>query len=146
MYVYQQLNIDPHSKIHMVNDPIGDMIIQLKNAGLSGKLNVEIPYSKIKRSLADILKKERYVSDISKIGKEPRAFLKVTLRYLGKSSAIAGVKRVSKPGARLYVRKEAVPSFIKGTGVAILSTSKGIMTNADAKKNGLGGEILCEVW
>lgn len=131
----------------MVTDPVGDMIIQLKNAGMTGNKIVELPYSRMKHEVALILAKERYVGVVKELpGKRGGKILHIALRYLGNSSAITNVKRISKPGLRLYVKKTEIPSVVGGMGIAVLSTPKGIMSGKDAKKQGIGGEILCEIW
>lgn len=130
----------------MVNDPIGDMLIQIKNAGVAGRKVIEIPYSGMKFSLAAILAKERYIEEVKKVGDNPKYRLHITLRYDNGNSAITDVKRISKPGLRWYVDKEAIPTVVGGMGTAIVSTSKGMMTGREAKRIGIGGELLCEIW
>jgi len=130
----------------MVNDPIGDMIIQLKNAGMAGNTVVELPYSRLKHQIADILQKEGFLKSVESVGNEPKVSLKLTLRYLGDASAITDVKRMSKPGLRMYCKKNDIPSKIQGVGIVILSTPKGVMSGVEARKVGVGGEVLCEVW
>jgi len=130
----------------MVSDPIGDMIIQIKNAGMAGKKTVVLPYSKEKEWIAIILKKEGYISSVEKIGELPKANLKIVLRYVDGVHVIDDVKRKSKPGIRLYVDKDSIPSVMGGIGISIVSTSKGVMTGKQAQKEGVGGELLCEIW
>lgn len=130
----------------MVGDPIGDMIIQIKNAGMAGKHTVVLPYSKEKEWIGTILEKEGYITKIVKVGELPHATLKITLRYVGGVHVIDGVKRMSKPGIRLYVDKDNIPSVMGNVGLAILSTSKGVMSGKSAQKLGIGGELLCEIW
>lgn len=130
----------------MVGDPIGDMIIQIKNAGMAGKQIVVLPYSKEKEQISKIFAQEGYVRSVEKIGEHPKAKLRLTLRYIDGVHVIDGVKRMSKPGIRLYVDKQSIPSVMGDGGMAIVSTSKGIMTGKEAKKLGIGGELLCEVW
>ncbi len=130
----------------MVNDPIGDMLIQIKNAALAGKSSVVIPYSKMKAALATILVDERYIESVKKAGDAPKFTLHITLRYEKGEPTISGVKRISKPGLRWYVDKDSIPKVVGGMGTAIVSTSKGIMTGRKAKNDGIGGELLCEVW
>src|SRR3972149_7137399 len=126
----------------MVNDPIGDMLIQIKNAAMVGKRVVDLPYSRIKYELASILAKEGYVDSVEKMGSEPKLMLRIINRFQGKAPVINGIKRISKPGLRWYVRKTMIPTVVGGVGVAILSTPQGLMTNKDAKKQGTGGEGL----
>jgi len=130
----------------MVSDPIGDMIIQIKNGGLSAKSSVTIPYSKEKVWIAKILEQEGYVTKVEKIGELPHAKLRVVLRYVDGVHVIDGVKRMSKPGIRLYVDARSIPKVMGDIGIAIISTSKGIMTGKEARKRGIGGEFLCEIW
>ena len=130
----------------MVGDPIGDMIIQIKNAGMACKQIVVLPYSKEKEQIGKIFAREGYVRSVEKIGEQPKAKLRLTLRYIDGIHVIDGVKRMSKPGIRLYVDKQSIPSVMGDGGMAIVSTSKGIMTGKEAKKLGIGGELLCEVW
>jgi len=130
----------------MVNDPIGDMLIQIKNAGTAGRKTLEIPYSGMKYALAIILVKERYIEEVKKVGDNPKYRLHITLRYDNGIHAITNVKRISKPGLRWYIDKGAIPIVVGGMGTAIVSTSKGMMTGREAKRTGIGGELLCEIW
>lgn len=130
----------------MVHDPIGDMLIQIKNAFMAGRRSVDLPYSRMKFAVASILKSERYIDDIAKTGEEPKCLLHIQLRYEDGVPAVTGVKRVSKPGLRWYVNRREIPKVVGGMGTAVISTSKGIMTDREARKLGIGGEILCEVW
>lgn len=130
----------------MVNDPIGDMLIQIKNASLAKNSVIELPYSKLKMALGKILFDEGYIASVAKTGSDPKANLRVGIRYVNGTSVITGVKRVSKPGLRWYVNKGTIPQVVGGMGIAILSTPQGIMTGKDAKKKGTGGELLCKIW
>jgi len=130
----------------MVNDPIGDMLIQIKNASAAHNSVIELPYSKLKAALGKILLEEGYVASMAKIGTDPKANLRVGIKYVNEESVITGVKRVSKPGLRWYVNKDTIPQVVGGMGIAILSTPQGIMTGRDAKKKGIGGELLCKIW
>ena len=130
----------------MVNDPIGDMLIQIKNAALAKKGTIELPYSKLKKALGDILVREGYVAEVSKMGEDPKAVLKIKIQYKDGVSAITDVKRVSKPGLRWYVNKSKIPTVVGGMGIAILSTPAGLMTGTEARKKGTGGELLCKIW
>lgn len=130
----------------MVNDPIGDMLIQIKNAASAGKKNVDIPYSNMKAALAEILVAEQYVESVKRTGDAPKYILHITLRFTDGASAISGVKRVSKPGLRWYVDTHSIPRVFSGMGTAVVSTSKGMMTGRAAIKQGIGGELLCEIW
>ncbi len=130
----------------MVNDPIGDMLIQIKNASAAHNSVIELPYSKLKAALGKILLDEGYVASVVKVGTDPKANLRVSIKYVNEESVITGVKRVSKPGLRWYVNKDTIPQVVGGMGIAILSTPQGIMTGRDAKKKGIGGELLCKIW
>jgi small subunit ribosomal protein S8 len=130
----------------MVNDPIGDMIIQIKNAAMAGRQTIELPYSKMKFAVATIIAREGYITAIEKIGVAPKLTLKIALRYKNGKSVITDLKRKSKPGLRVYIGKNEIPYVIGGMGIAILSTSAGIMTGKEAKQKGFGGEFLCEIW
>jgi len=130
----------------MVNDPIGDMLIQIKNASLAKNSVIELPYSKLKAALGKILLDEGYVASVVKVGTDPKAGLRIGIKYVRGESVITGVARVSKPGLRRYVNKHTIPQVVGGMGIAILSTPLGIMTGKDAKKKGIGGELLCKIW
>ena len=136
----------------MIVDPIADMLARIKNAQLARKDEVYIPHSKMKEKIAEILKREGYIEDYvvsekNKKGNQGTLILK--LKYLddrNRKPAIMGLRRVSKPGRRIYVGVDEIPYVRKGLGVAILSTNKGILTDAEARKNRVGGEVLCYVW
>ncbi len=130
----------------MVNDQIGDMLIQIKNATLAKKDSLELPYSKLKKALGDILAREGYVAAVEKVGDDPKALLKIRIKYRDGIAAITDVKRVSKPGLRWYVNKSNIPTVVGGMGIAILSTPAGLMTGKEARKAGTGGELLCKIW
>lgn len=130
----------------MVNDPVGDLLAQIKNASMAGLQSIELPYSRMKMEVAKILSQEGYVGAIEKTGTDPKSRLKIAIKYVGKTPVITGVKRISKPGLRLYVNKQTIPTVVGGMGIAIVSTPQGIMTGRDAKKKGIGGEILCTTW
>lgn len=130
----------------MVNDPIGDMLIQIKNATLAKKGVIELPYSKLKKALGDVLVREGYVGSVEKVGTDPKANLKITILYRDGVPALTDVKRVSKPGLRWYVNKSKIPTVVGGMGIAILSTPAGLMTGKEARAKGTGGELLCKIW
>ena len=130
----------------MVNDPIGDMLIQIKNAAAAGRKSLDLPYSNMKAALGEILVAEKYIESMKKTGIEPKFILHIALREVDGVPAISGVKRISKPGLRWYIDKNEIPRVFSGMGTAILSTSQGMMTGRAAKKLGIGGELLCEVW
>jgi small subunit ribosomal protein S8 len=128
-----------------MNDPISDMLTRIRNANLALLPGVDMPHSKIKESIAGILKREGYINDFAVEGKLPRT-IKLTLKYQGKKSVIEGMRRVSTPGLRRYVRSTDIPRVRGGLGVAVLSTSEGLMTGNQARKKNIGGELLCYVW
>jgi small subunit ribosomal protein S8 len=130
----------------MVNDPIADMLIQIKNATRAGKRVVELSYSNMRLALAKTLVDEGYIDTVEKIGEAPKFQLRIGIKYQDNAPAISDVKRVSKPGLRVYVDRHSIPTVVGGMGIALISTSQGIMTGSQAKKRGLGGEFLCEVW
>jgi small subunit ribosomal protein S8 len=131
----------------MVNDPIGDMIIQLKNAGMVGKREVSLPYSKLKHAIAEKLAHAGYVEKVEKHGKKVKKTLDVTLKYNGRGThEIHGVKRVSKPGRRLYIGVGEIFPVKFGKGKRILSTPAGILTGEEAKEKNVGGEELFIIW
>ncbi len=131
----------------MVGDPIGDMLAQIKNASLVGRTSVELPFSKLKMAVAGILAKEGYLTTVEKNeGDGVHTTLKLGLRYHGKHSAITDVKRVSKPGLRVYKDSKHIPTVVGGLGIAVLSTSQGMMSGKDAKMKKLGGEVVCIIW
>lgn len=130
----------------MVNDPIGDMLAQIKNAALIGKRKIVLPYSRVKQEVAQILVKEGYLASWEKDGEAPKFGLKLELKYEHKRSVITDIKRISKPGLRWYVNKQMIPKVLGGMGIAVLSTSSGIMTGREAHKKSIGGELLFEMW
>ena len=129
----------------VVNDPIGDMLIRIKNGYLARKDVVEVSYSKMKEEIAKLLVKEGYLKKF-KIENLKFKILKLELKYEGKKPVIEGVKRISKPGVRIYAKAGEIPKVKYGFGITIVSTSKGIMTGREAKKKNLGGEVICQVW
>ncbi len=131
----------------MMTDPIADMLTRIRNSALARHDRVEMPHSSLKEHLGVVLKSEGFVDDVRvSEGEGPRT-LTIVLRYgRDKSSAIDGVRRVSTPGRRVYVRHDRIPRVRSGLGVSILSTSRGVMTDKEARKQRVGGELLCEVW
>ena len=128
-----------------MNDPISDMLARIRNANRALLPNVEMPHSRIKESIAGILKREGYIADFAIEGKLPRT-IKLKLKYQGKKSIIEGLRRVSSPGLRRYVGATEIPRVRGGLGVAVLSTSEGLLTDIQARKKKLGGELICYVW
>ena len=130
-----------------VTDPIADMLTRIRNALMVRHDNVIVPSSKMKLAVARILKEEGFIKDYEVVRGRPHREIKVHLRYLeGNQPAISGLKRISKPGLRVYVQKKEIPRVYGGLGIAILSTSKGLRTGQQAWRQGSGGELLCYVW
>ena len=129
-----------------MTDPIADMLTRIRNAVTAKHTRVLIPASKMKLSIARVLKEEGYVKDIEILRDNPQGTLRLTLRYVDKKPVLTQLKRVSKPGLRVYTKKLAIPRVRGGLGIAILSTPKGLMTGSNAYKQGLGGEVICYVW
>jgi len=130
-----------------MTDPIAHMLTKIRNAGTAKKPTVEIPSSQVKRWIAEILKEEGYIQDYEAIPDTKQGILKLSLKYDDhEQSVIANLQRVSKPSRRVYVTKDEVPSVLSGMGIAILSTSKGVMTDRAARQAGVGGEVICYVW
>jgi small subunit ribosomal protein S8 len=130
-----------------ITDPIADMLTRIRNANAAGHDQVSIPASKMKVEIARILKREGFIQDYRLVEDDPRGFLRVTLRYgPRKERVLLGIRRVSRPGLRIYTRRREVPRVRGGLGLAILSTSRGIMTDREARQAGVGGEVLCYVW
>ena len=130
-----------------VSDPIGDMLTRIRNANAAGLKTVEMPHSNLKNEIARILKREGFVADYTTEGLDRKKNLRVYLKGgAGRSAVIRGLRRISKPGLRRYVAADAVPRVFGGMGMAILSTSGGIVTDREARKAKVGGEVLCYVW
>jgi small subunit ribosomal protein S8 len=130
-----------------INDPIADMLTRIRNALLARHDSVLVPASRTKMSIARILKAEGFISDYEVVKSKPERAIKVHLKYYDDSqSAISGLKRVSKPGLRVYVQKGEIPRVYSGLGIAVVSTSRGIKTGKEAWREGIGGELLCYVW
>ncbi len=128
-----------------MTDPISDMLARIRNANRALLPSVEIPHSRIKENIAGILKREGYIQDFSVEGKVPKN-MKLRLKYQGKKSVIEGLRRISTPGLRRYVGSTDIPRVRGGMGVAVLSTSEGVMTGTQARKKNIGGELVCYVW
>src|SRR5262245_60861487 len=129
-----------------MTDPISDMLTRIRNASSALLPDVEIPYSKMKESIAQILKRDGYISDWSVEGAKVTRKLKMKLKYQGRQGVISGLRRVSTPGLRRYVGAREIPRVLGGMGVAIISTPKGVMTGYEAEKQNLGGALVCFVW
>ena len=127
-------------------DAIADMLTRIRNAGNAGHATVEIPASNLKKAIAQILLDEGYIAGYDVKEDSKQGTITVTLKYAGKKHAISGIKRISKPGLRTYADKENLPYVLGGMGIAIISTSKGVVTDKAARKMGVGGEVLAYVW
>lgn len=129
-----------------MTDTIADLLTRIRNAHSALLQELDLPHSKMKQSIAEILKKEGYISDFGVEGKAAIKRLKIKLKYDGRQSVITGLRRVSSPGLRCYVGATEIPRVRGGLGTAIVSTSQGVMSGAEARKKNLGGELLCFVW
>ncbi len=130
-----------------MTDPIADMLARIKNAITARKAKVQIPASKVKLKIAEVLQEEGFVNAVSREDDERQGTITIELRYDSNNrNAIEGIRRRSRPGQRRYVRNDAMPKVRSGLGIAILTTSKGVMTDRQARKAKLGGELICEVW
>ena len=127
-------------------DPISDMLTSISNALAVKHHRVDIPFSNLKYEIAKILEREGFVEKVEKKGKRQKRFIDITLKYIDNQPAISGLKRISKPGQRIYSNWKKIKRVKGGYGIAIISTSKGLMTDKEARKQKLGGEIICEVW
>ncbi len=130
-----------------MTDPIADMLTRIRNANTVGHETVEIPASKMKKAIAEILKEEGYITDFDVIEDDKQGMIKVTMKYgANKERVISGIKKISKPGLKVYAKANEVPKVLGGLGIAIISTSKGIVSDKEARKLGVGGEVICYVW
>lgn len=129
-----------------MTDPIADMLTRIRNAQMARHDSVEFPASRIKIDILRILKEEGYIKDFRVRREGPRRQVKVWLKYVEKKPVLSGLTRVSKPGRRMYVGKHEIPKVLNGVGVAVLSTSQGVITDHQARRRGVGGEVLCFVW
>ncbi len=130
-----------------ITDPIADMLTRIRNANDAKHKDVIIPSSNIKKDIAKILLEEGYIKNVEFIEDDKQGQIKITLKYCGNNDkVIAGIKRISKPGLRIYAGCEDIPKVLNGLGIAIISTSKGVITDREARKNNVGGEVLCYVW
>ena len=130
-----------------MQDPIGDMLTRIRNAQTARHQTVDIPFSKMKLKIAEILKQEGFILDFKKKRKNSQKIIKIKLKYLEDNiPAISGLKRISKPSQRIYKKAKEIKKVKSGYGIAIISTSKGLMTDKEAKKRKLGGEVIAEIW
>ena len=129
-----------------MNDPISDMLTRIRNANVQRHDTVDIPYSNVKNQIAEILVNEGFVNSMDILQDGVKKTIRITLKYENKTRVLQGLKRISKPGLRIYANVEQLPKVLNGLGIAIISTSKGIVTDKEARKQKLGGEVLAYVW
>ena len=130
----------------VMTDPIADMLTRIRNANQMKKKTVDMPASKLKLQIAELLKNEGYITNYREVNQEPQNVLRVTLKYVQNERVVKGLKRISKPGLRVYAKTNEMPKVLNGLGIAVVSTSKGLMTDREARKQRVGGEILAYVW
>ena len=131
----------------VMTDPIADFLTRIRNANMAKHESLEVPASKIKRDFADILKNEGFVRDVEYIDDDKQGIIRVFLKYgKGNERVISGIRRISKPGLRSYVKADAVPKVLNGLGIAILSTSEGVITDKEARAKKIGGEVIAYIW
>ena len=129
-----------------ITDPIADMLTRIRNANAQRHETVDVPASKMKKTIAEILLDEGYIKSFEEIEDNSQGIIRITLKYVNKQKVISGLKRISKPGLRVYANKEELPQVLGGLGIALISTSKGIMTDKKARQEGIGGEVLAYIW
>lgn len=129
-----------------VTDPIADMLTRIRNANSARHETVDVPASNMKKAIAAILLEEGYIKNYQVIEDGKQGIIRIALKYVGKEKVISGLQRVSKPGLRIYKNTEELPTVLKGLGIAVISTSKGIMTDKKARQENVGGEVLAFVW
>ena len=129
-----------------VTDPIADMLTRVRNANSAKHESVDVPASNMKKAIAQILLEEGYIKNYQIIEDGKQGIIRIALKYAGKEKVISGIKRISKPGLRIYKSSEELPKVLKGLGIAIISTSRGVMTDKKARKENVGGEVLAFVW
>lgn len=130
----------------MITDPVADLLTRIRNANMAGLDTVEAPVSRLKASIAKVLKEEGFIKNVRLVRADNKHYLRIYLRNEGGVKAITGIRRESKPGLRRYVGVNEIPRVLNGAGMVILSTPQGVMTGRDAKKNRVGGELICSVW
>ncbi|WP_047035891.1 30S ribosomal protein S8 [Ligilactobacillus salivarius] len=131
----------------VMTDPIADFLTRIRNASMAKHESLEVPASKIKRDIAEILKNEGFVRDVEYIDDDKQGIIRVFLKYgKGNERVISGIRRISKPGLRSYVKADAVPKVLNGLGIAILSTSEGVITDKEARAKKIGGEVIAYIW
>ncbi|AKX95306.1 30S ribosomal protein S8 [Moorella thermoacetica] len=133
--------------MQLMTDPIADFLTRIRNANMVYQEKVEVPASRVKRALAEILKNEGYIKNYEYIEDNKQGILRLYLKYgPNKEKVITGLKRISRPGLRVYAKKGEIPRVLGGLGVAVISTSKGILTDKEARRQGVGGEVICYIW
>ncbi len=129
-----------------VTDPISDFLTRIRNASKAKKIRVDIPASSLKRSLAEILKQQKFIADYAVVEDNKQNILRLQLKYKDGAPAINGLKRISTPGLRVYKSSDELPRVLNGLGVAVISTPKGLLTDKEARKQAVGGEVVCYIW
>ena len=129
-----------------LTDPVADMLTRIRNASRAKHSIVDVPYSKVKNEIANILLKEGFIADSEIVENGTQKNIRITLKYKDSKSVIQGLKRISKPGLRIYAEKEELPRVLNGRGIAVISTSKGIVTDKEARKLNVGGEVMAYIW
>ena len=129
-----------------ITDPIADMLTRIRNAGTAKHETVDVPASKMKKSIAEILLNEGYVKNVEFLNEGVQGDIRITLKYVEKRPVIVGLKRISRPGLRVYAKVDEIPKVLGGLGIAIMSTPKGVMTDKEARKAAIGGEVLAYIW
>lgn len=129
-----------------MTDPIADLLTRIRNAHLAGHTQVDMPHSKLKAAVAAVLVEHKYIEACEVVEATPRPVLKLTLKYVGKVPAISQLRRISKPGRRTYSSAKKLPKTLGGYGLTIVTTSRGVMTDQQARQQNVGGEILCQIW
>jgi small subunit ribosomal protein S8 len=131
----------------MVNDPISDVLIRIKNASIAKHKSLVVPFSKVVSEILQVVKGEGYIKDFEELEIEGKKYIRIHLKYGNiNESYIVGIRRISKPGRRIYANKDRLPKVLDGFGTAIISTSRGIMSDKEARKIGVGGEVICFIW
>ncbi len=129
-----------------VTDPISDFLTRVRNASKARKLRIDIPASSMKKNLAEILKTQKFINDYSVVEDNKQNILRLELKYTNGNPAISGLKKISKPGLRVYKKSDELPKVLNGLGVAVVSTSQGLLTDKEARKQAIGGEVVCYIW
>jgi small subunit ribosomal protein S8 len=129
-----------------VTDPIADLLTRVRNAVKANKRKVDIPNSNMKKGIAQILKDQRFINDFEVLEDNKQGILRIALKYTNGVSAISGLERVSKPGLRIYSASETLPRVLNGFGICVVSTSKGLVTDKQARRDSIGGEVICKIW